>query len=136
MIPRLHAIPGKAQHVADTHGRAAENVALDRDAILVPAGDLHDRRITDPRQQCAHSQARHMAVRAAAVGGIDGIDITVEHPRTFVDFLRIRRIRRRKLGGDGKFAGAQHPFEAPRRGVSRQDGQRIAGNRLVFESHA
>ena len=56
MIAGLHAIAGQAQHVADAHGGAAQDVALDRDAVPVAAGDLHDRRVADTRQQGAHAR--------------------------------------------------------------------------------
>jgi len=89
MIAGLHAIACQAQHVAHAHGGPAEDVSLDRDAILVAAGDLHDRRVTDARQQRANRNARHMAIRAASVGRIDGIDITVEHAGAPVHILRV-----------------------------------------------
>jgi hypothetical protein len=69
VVTRLHAVTGQAQHVADTHRGAAQDIALDRDAVLVATGNLHDGRIADARQQRAHGEAGHMAVRAAAVGG-------------------------------------------------------------------
>ena len=135
MIARLHPVAGQAQHVADAHGGAAQDVALNRDAVLVAAGDLHDGRVADARQQGAHRETRHVAVRAAAVGGIDRIDIAVENPRPLVHFLRVGGIRRRQLGGDREAARAQHALEAPRRGMPGQDGQRIARNRFVLELH-
>jgi hypothetical protein len=85
MIARLYAIAGQAQHVAHPHRRAAQDVALDRDPVAVAAGDLHHRRVADARQQCAHRQARHVAIRARAVGGVDGVDVAVEHARACVD---------------------------------------------------
>ena len=97
VIARLHAVAGQAQHVAHAHRGAAENVALDRDAILVAAGDLHDRRVADPGQQRADGEARHVAVRAAAVGRVDRIDVAVEHAGARVDILGIGRVRRREF---------------------------------------
>ncbi len=135
MIARLHAVARQAQHVADAHGGAAQNIALNGDAVLVAAGDLHDGRVADARQQGADGQARHVAIRAAAVGGVDRIDVAVEHARPFVHILRIGRIRRRKLGGDGEAARAQHALETPRRGMAGQNRQRIARNRFVLELH-
>src|SRR5882757_1461150 len=76
-----------------------------------------------------------MAVRAAAVGRVDGIDIAVEYAGALVDVLGIRGIRGRKFGGDGKAACAQHAFESPRGGMARQNRQRIARDRLVLEPH-
>ncbi len=55
-----------------------------------------------------------MAIGAAAVGGVDGIDVAVEHPRALVYIVRIRGIRRRKFGGYCKSAGAQHALESSR----------------------
>ena len=135
MIARLHTVAGQAQHVAHAHRRAAENIALNRDAVLVPAGDLHDRRIADARQQRTDGHARHVAVRAAAVGRVDGVHIAVEHTRALVHIVRIGRVRGRELGGDHEAAGAQHPLEAPRRSMPGQDRQRIARHRFVLESH-
>ena len=136
MIAGLHAVAGEAQHVAHAHRGAAQDVALDGDAVLVAAGDLHDRRVADAREQRADGEARHVAVGAAAVGGVDGIDIAVEDARAPVDVLGIGGIRRRQLRGHRELPGAQHALEAARRGVARQDRQRVAGNRLVLEDHS
>ena len=135
MIAGLHAVAREAQHVADTHCGAAEDVALDRDAVLVAAGDLHDGRVPHPREQRAYGDARHVAIRAAAIGGIDRIDVAVEYPRAPVDVLRVGRIGRRELGGDREPAGPQHALEAARRGMAGKNRQRVAGNRLVLEFH-
>jgi hypothetical protein len=136
MIPRLHAIAGQAQDVANTHGGAAENVTLDGDAVLVAAGDLHDRRIADARQQRADRDARHVAIGAAAVGRVDGIDITVEYVRAPIDVLGIGGVGRGHLRGHRELARPQHPLEAARGGMARQDRQRIARYRLVLEDQA
>ncbi len=136
VVAGLHAVARQAQHVADAHRRAAEDVALDRDAVLVAAGDLHDRRVADARQQRADGEARHVAVGAAAVGRVDRVDVAVEHARALVDLFGIGRVRRRQLRRDGERAGAQHALETAGRGVARQDRQRIAGYRFVFELHA
>ena len=49
MVACLHAVARQAQHVADTHGGAAQDVALNGDAVLVAAGDLHYGCVTDTR---------------------------------------------------------------------------------------
>ena len=41
MVARLHAVAGQAQDVGDAERRGAEHVALDRDPVVVAAGDLH-----------------------------------------------------------------------------------------------
>ena len=64
MVAALHAVAGQAQNVADAERRGAQHGALDGDAIVVAAGNLHHRGIADPRQQGANRDARHMAMRA------------------------------------------------------------------------
>ena len=81
VVARLHAVAGQAQHVAHAHRRGAQDVALDRDAVAVAAGDLHDRRVADARQERADGEARHVAVGAAAVGRVDRVDVAVEDAR-------------------------------------------------------
>ena len=77
-----------------------------------------------------------MAVGAAAVGGVDRVDVAVEHARAPIDVVGVGRIRRGELGRDRERAGAQHALEAAGRRVAGQDRQRIAGHRFVFEDHA
>src|SRR5579862_7110374 len=135
MVARLHAVAGETKQVADSHRRRTEDVALDRNTILVAAGNLHYRRIADACEEGADRHARHVAVRAAAVGGVDGIDETVEDPRTAVDVFRIGGVGGIQLGGHRELAGPEHALEAPRRGVSRTNGQGITRDRLVLEYH-
>ena len=113
MIAGLHAVAGQAQHIADAHRGAAQDVALDGDAVPVATGNLHDGCVTDPRQQRADREARHVTVRAAAVRRIDRVDVAFEHARAAIDLFRIGRIRRRELGRDRERPRAQHALETP-----------------------
>jgi hypothetical protein len=113
MIAGLHAVTRQAQHIADAHRCAAQDVALDRDAVPVATRNLHDGCVTDPRQQRADREARHVTVRAAAVRRIDRVDVAFEHARAAIDLFRIRRIRRRELGRDRERPRAQHALETP-----------------------
>jgi hypothetical protein len=97
MVTRLDAIAGEAQHICHAHGRTTQNIALNGDAVLVTAGNLHDRGVTDAGQQGADRQAGHMAIGAATIGGIDRVDIAVEYTGTPVDVFRIGRIGRVQL---------------------------------------
>ena len=114
MVARLHAIARQAQQVADSHGGTAQDVALDGDAVLVPAGDLHHRCVAHPGEERAHGETRHVAVGATAVGGVDGVHLAVENAGAPVDVLRIGRVGRRELAGDRELSGAQYPLEASR----------------------
>ena len=136
MIAGLHTVPRQAENVTNAHRGPAENVALDGNAVLVAAGDLHHRGVADPRQEGADGEARHVAVGAAAVGGVDGIDITVEDTRAPVHLLGVRGVGRRHLRRHCELPGAQDALETPGGGVTRQDRQRIPGHRLVLEDQA
>ncbi len=100
VVTRLHAVPGEAQDVAHPHRRPAQDVALDGDAVLVAAGDLHHRGVTDAREQGAHGKAGHVAVGAAAIGGVDGIDVAIEDARAAIDVLGVGGVRRCQFAGD------------------------------------
>ena len=113
LVAGLHAVAGQAEHVGDAHGGGAQHVALDRDPVPVAAGDLHDAGIADAGQQRADADARHVAVGAAAVGGVDRVDVAVEHAGAPIDLVGIGGIRRVELGGHGEPAGAQHALEPP-----------------------
>ena len=135
VITGLDAIAREAQQVAHAHRGAAEDVALDGDAVAVAAGNLHDRCIADPGEQRAHRQARHVAVGAAAVGRVDGVHVAVKDARAAVDLFRIGGVGWREFARDHELSGAQHALEAPGRGMPGQDRQRIARDRFVLEDH-
>ena len=93
LVAGLHAVAGQAQDVGDAHRRAAQHVALDGDAVLVAAGDLHDRRIAHAGQQRADADRRHVAVGARGIDGVDAVDPAVEDLGAVVDVLAGRRCR-------------------------------------------
>ena len=113
MIAALHAVARQAQDVADAKRGGSEHVPLDGDAVIVPAGNLHDRRIADPGQERADRDAGHVAVRAGAVCRVDAVDPALEDVGTLVNVVGIAGIGRVQFGGDGKLAPAQHALEPP-----------------------
>jgi hypothetical protein len=78
LVAGLHAVAGQAHDVGDAHGRAAQHVALDGDAVLVAAGDLHDRRITHAGQERADAHGGHVAVGAGRIDRVDAVHPAVE----------------------------------------------------------
>ncbi len=136
MIPNLDAVSRKTQNIADTHCSRAEHVALDRDPIPVASGDLHHHRIAPPREQRTHGDTRHVAIRAGTVSCVDCIDATIEQRRPFINFLRVGRVRRPNLGGDGECPGTQDAFETAMGIVARQAPQMLARDqRFVIKLH-
>ena len=66
LVAALHPVAGQAQDVGDAHGGGAQHVALDRDPVLVAAGDLHDHGIAGAGQErrcrrstCGRGRPRH-----------------------------------------------------------------------------
>ena len=129
--PVCDAVAGQAQHVRHAHRGPSEDVALDRDAVLVAAGDLLDQRVAEAGQQRADRQAPHVAVRAAAVGRVDRVDRAVEQRRALVDGGGVGAVGRGELARDDELPAPEEPLETPRRAVPGQDRHRVAGHRLV-----
>src|SRR5439155_4804916 len=102
------------KQVAHSHGGTAQDVALDGDAVLVAAGDLHHRCVAQPGEESAHRATGHVAVGATAVGGVDGGHVAVENARAPVDVLGVRGVGRCELAGDRESSGAQDPLETSR----------------------
>ncbi len=92
--PACTAVAGEAEDVGDTHGGGTENVALDGDAVLVAAGDLHDRRIAHAGQKRADADGGHVAVGAGGVDRVDAVDPAVKDLGALVDIFRIGAVGR------------------------------------------
>jgi hypothetical protein len=112
--------------------QSRSKTGLDGDAVLVAACDLHDRRIADARQQGADADRRHMAVSARRIDGVDAVDPAVEDRGALVDVLGIGAIGRVQLGGNGKFAAAEHTLQPTERGVAGKGIERQVGAKRVF----
>src|SRR5436853_15154 len=80
----------------------AQHVGRDGDAVVVAAGDLEHRRIADAGEKGTDRHRRHVAVRARAVGGVDGIDPAFERSHPLVDVVRVGGIGRVELGRHGE----------------------------------
>ncbi len=125
MVAALHAVAGQAEHVADLERRRAEHGALDGDPIIVATGDLQHRRVAHAGQDRADGDARHVAMRARAVSGVDPVDPALEGLGGLAHVVGVGRVGRAQFGGDGEFAAPEHALEpAPRRMVGQVDERR------------
>ncbi len=122
LIAGLHAVAGQAKDVGDAHGRGAEHVALDSDAISVAASRLHDDRVAHARQQRADADRGHVAVGARSVDSVDGVDPALKDGGSVVDILRVGGVGRVQLRRHCELAAPKHALEPPARRVA---GQRI-----------
>ena len=132
MIARLHTVAGQAQNIGNPHGGRTQNIALYGYAVLVAAGDLHDRGIAHAGKQGAYAYRRHMAIGAGGIDGIDAIHPPIEDFRPVIDILRIRAVRRIEFGRHGKFTATKDAFQASARRVTGQGLQRKINAGGVF----
>ena len=74
VVAELGVVAGHHQDVADAEGRRAEQVGLQRDAVAVPAGHLHDRLEPGVQRGEAAGPAGQPDVGALVVGDVDRVD--------------------------------------------------------------
>ena len=125
MVAALHAVAGQAEHVAHAQRGRAQHVALDGDAVVVAAGDLHAP--ASSRRGSAARRSRRCDMWQLAPEpsvALMRVDPALEDVRAVVDVLRVGGIGRVQLGRDGELAAAQHALQPPARGVARQRRQR------------
>src|SRR5690606_6221345 len=101
-------------------------------AVLVAAGDLHDRGIAHAGKQGAYAYRRHVAVGAGGIDGINAINPSIEDLRPVIDVLRIRAVRRIEFGRHGKFTATKDALQASARSVAGQGFERKMNAGRVF----
>ena len=129
MVALADVVAGEAKNIAHAQSGRAQNVALQRDAVAVAAGELRHRRQSVGDQDGGGGSARHMAIRAGAVGDVDGVDQDRGSGR------RVRSARRDRLesGGETSTVTTKRPdlhacskLKLSRAGASRRpDGGRL-----------
>ena len=78
LVAGLRVVAGEKEEVADAERRRAHHLALQRDAVLVAAGDLQDRLDAGAEEKARCGQRAHMRARAGAVGDIDRVGQALE----------------------------------------------------------
>ena len=111
LIAGARIVAAQHQQIAHADRRRAQQVALQRDAVAVAAGELEDR--LDP---CSTSSRRRghraeMRPRAGAVGDVDGVGQALERQRLGEQFVAVGGHRRRHFRGEHKAPGAQIVLE-------------------------
>ena len=112
LVAGLGVVAGEAQQVAHAAGGGAHQLALQRDAVAVAAGELEDRLDAFAREHRRRDRRRQMRARAGAVGDVDGVGETAQRQGLAQEIIGIARDRRRDLGGDDELAGSQQLFQA------------------------
>ena len=97
LVASLGIVAGEDQEVLDAERGGAHQFALQRDAVLVAAGELEHRLDAGIEQELGCSQRGHMGAGAGAVGDIDGIRQAFEAGRLAQQVRAIERHRRRDL---------------------------------------
>ena len=112
VVAELRVVAGHHQNVADAERRRPEQVGLQRDAVAVPAGHLHDRLEPGGHRGQAARPAGQPHVRALVVGDVDGIDPIPQQRGLLVDRAGTRPAGRTDLRGDREAARGQPLLQA------------------------
>ena len=111
VVAELLVIAGKAEDVLQPQGIGAQDIALDRDPVPVPAGYLDYRLQTLPEHQGPGGDRGHAYDGRLIVRDIYGIDHALQIARLFPDYFQIRALRRAELGGDRKMTRGKNPLQ-------------------------
>ena len=126
VVAELRVITGHDQDVPDAQSRRAEQVGLQRDAVTVPAGHLHDRLEPGVEDGEAAGPAGQAHVGALVVGDVDRVHPVFEASGGFGDLRRAGPAGRADLGGHREAARGQALAQAHgcRSGFDRSTGPR------------
>ena len=95
MVASLRVVAGENEEVLDAERGGAHQLALQRDAILVAAGELQHRLDAGVEEKARRGERRHMGAGAGAVGDIHRVGQAFERQGLAHEFLPVERHRRR-----------------------------------------
>ena len=107
LVAGFRVVAGEHQDVADAERGGAHQFALQRDAVLVAAGDLQDRLDAGAEKDRRGRERAHVGAGAGAVGDIDRIGEPAQRRRLAQQVLRVAGDRRGDLRGHDKAARPQ-----------------------------
>jgi hypothetical protein len=117
-------VAAQQQEVPHPERGGAHQLALERNAVTVAAGQLEDRLDPGTDQQRRRRQGAHMGAGAGPIGDVDGIRQAAQRQRLCGEVIGIARHRRRHLGGDDESAGREALRQILRQVFARR-GQRL-----------
>ena len=126
LIARGRIVAAQHQKIAQAERRRAEQVALQREAIAVAAGELQHRLDAAALQDRGGCKRAKMRARARAVRDIDRVGEVLQRQRLVEQILRVAGDRRRDFRRDDKTAGTDRLFKLATRtdrghcGLSRE----------------
>ncbi len=123
LVASLGIVAAQQQQIADAEGGCTHQVALERNAVTVAAGELEDRLDAGLDEQRGRCGRRHVGAGTRTVGHVDGVGDAAQRQCTREEVFRVARRRRHDLGGHHESAGGEAPGE--RRGGDGRHGAEI-----------
>jgi hypothetical protein len=120
VIAEPRVVAGHQDHVGDAEGGGGQQVGLERDAVAVAAGDLHDRFDARGQGEQAARPVGQPCVRALAIGDVDRVHPAPQRLHLAAHRLRVGSARRADLGGHRGLGGLQAAAQRGRRGGHRR----------------
>ena len=117
LVAGFRIVAGEEEEVADAERGGAHHLALQRDAVLVAAGDLQDRLDLHADEDGGGRKRRHMGAGAGAVGDVDRVGEPLQRRRLAAQVLRVGRHRRGDFRGHDEPAGPHPLFERAQAGA-------------------
>jgi len=100
-------IAAQQEEVSHPECGGAHQLALERDAITVAAGQLQNRLDPGGDEQRRRGRCAHVGVGAGAVSDIDGVRKSAQRQRPGSEVVGIAGHRRHHLGGHDEAAGRE-----------------------------
>jgi hypothetical protein len=122
VVAEPRVIAGHQEQIADAQRGGGQQIGLQRDAVAVAAGDLHDRFDARGQREEAPRPVGQPHVRALAVGDVDRVHPAPQRLNLAAHRLRVGSPRRADFGGHRRLPGFQ--AAAQRRPGQRRPGQR------------
>ena len=117
MVAEGLVVAGEAQQVFDPHGRGAQDVALERDAVHVPGDHLHHRFHAHFQEDFCGGHGTETHHRGLVVGDVHRVDVVFQEVGFVPEMIGVGAPGRPAFAGHGLLAALKDFFQFAPRGV-------------------